>query len=81
MFLRLANFYRKFIKYFFALEKNFTNLLKKEGLFKWKDEQQSVFNLLKGKLLLALVLQFSNFANSFEMHTNASGFAIGVILM
>jgi len=57
------------------LAKSFTNLLKKEGLFKWKDEQQSAFNLLKGKLLLALVLQFSNFANSFEMHTNASGFA------
>jgi hypothetical protein len=57
-FLRLINFYKKFIKYFFALEKSFIDLLKKEGSFEWKDEQQSAFNLLKGKLLSTLVLRF-----------------------
>jgi hypothetical protein len=56
LFLGLANFYMKFIKDFFALAKLFTNFLKKKGLFKWKDKQQSVFNLLKGKLSSALVL-------------------------
>jgi hypothetical protein len=38
-FLRLANFYRKFIKDFSVLAKPPTDLLKKEGLFEWKDEQ------------------------------------------
>jgi len=38
-FLGLANFYRKFIKDFFALAKPPIDLLKKEGLFEWKDEQ------------------------------------------
>ncbi len=56
MFLGLANFYMKFIKDFFALAKLFTNFLKKKGSFKWKDKQQSVFNLFKGKLSSALVL-------------------------
>ncbi len=48
-FLGLANFYKKFIKDFFALAKPFTDLLKKKGLFKWKDEQQSAFDMLKSR--------------------------------
>jgi hypothetical protein len=80
-FLGLANLYRKLIKYFFALAKSVPDLLKIEGLFKWKNEQQSVFNLLKRKLLLALILQFLDFAKLFEMHMDASGFVIGAVLM
>jgi hypothetical protein len=71
----------KFIKDLFALAKSLTNLLKKEDLFKWKDEQQSVFNLLKGKLSSTLVLQFLDFKKRFEVHMNVSGFAIGGVLM
>jgi hypothetical protein len=56
LFLGLANFYTKFIHDFYALAKLFTNLLKKKKSFEWKDEQQNVFDLLKGKLLLTLVL-------------------------
>jgi hypothetical protein len=77
-FLRLANFYKKFIKDFFALAKPFTNLLKKEGSFKWKDKQQNTFNLLKGKLLSTPMLWFPNFAKPFEVHTNTSGFVIAM---
>ncbi len=58
-----------------------TDLLKKKGSFKWKDEQQSAFNFLKGKLLLTLVLQFLDFAKLFEMHMDVSGFVIGAVLM
>ncbi len=43
-FLGLANFNRKFINYFFTLTRSLTNLLKKEGLFEWKDEQQKAFD-------------------------------------
>jgi hypothetical protein len=43
-FLGLANFYRKFINDFFTLTRSLTNLLKKEGLFEWKDEQQKAFD-------------------------------------
>jgi hypothetical protein len=54
--LGLVNFYRKFIKDLLALAKPFTNLLKKEGSIEWKGEQQKAFDLLKGKLSLALLL-------------------------
>jgi hypothetical protein len=72
-FLGLANFYKMFIKDFSALTKPLTNLMKKKGSFEWKDEQQSAFDLLKGKLLSTLVLQFPNFVKPFEMHTDANG--------
>jgi hypothetical protein len=65
LFLGLANLYRKFINIFFALVKPFTNLWKKEGSFEWKEEQQNVFNLLKGKLSSAPMLRFLDFAKSF----------------
>jgi hypothetical protein len=55
-FLGFANSYKKFIKEFFALAKPLIDLLKKEGLFKWKDEQQNVLDLLIGKLPSTLVL-------------------------
>jgi hypothetical protein len=35
-FLKLVDFYKKFIEDFFALAKSLTNLLKKEGSFEWK---------------------------------------------
>jgi len=49
-FLGLTNSYKNFIKNFFTLAKPLTDLLKKKGLFKWEDEQQSFFDLLKRKL-------------------------------
>jgi hypothetical protein len=55
LFLGSTNFYKKFIKDFSTLAKPLTSHLKKEGSFKWEDEQQSVFDLLKGKLLSTLV--------------------------
>jgi hypothetical protein len=63
--LGLVNFYRKFIKDLLTSAKPFTNLLKKEGSIRWKGEQQKAFDLLKGKLSLALVLRFSK---PFEVH-------------
>jgi len=55
-FLGLASFYRKLIKDFSTLAKLFIDLLKKEGLFSWKGEQQKMFELLKRKLLSTSVL-------------------------
>jgi hypothetical protein len=63
------------------LVKSLTNLWKKEGSFEWKDEQQNVFDLLKGKLSSSPMLRFSDFVKSFEVHIDASGFAINGVLM
>jgi hypothetical protein len=43
--------------------------------------QQKVFNLLKGKLSSTPMLQFTNFLKPFKVHMDASGFAIGGVLM
>jgi hypothetical protein len=51
-FLGLANLYRKFIKDFLALAKLPTNLLKKEGLFKWKGKQQKNVRPLKREFIV-----------------------------
>jgi hypothetical protein len=39
IFFRIAKFYKKFIKDFSALAKPLIDLLKKEVLFEWKDDQ------------------------------------------
>ncbi len=78
-FLRLTNYYRKFIKDFLTLAKLLTNLL--ELPFEWKDKQQNVFDLLKGKLSSMLVLQYIDFLKSFKVHTDASGFVISGVFM
>jgi hypothetical protein len=74
-FLRLANFYKKFIKDFSTLAKLFTNLLKKEGSFEWKHEQQKTFDFL------TLVLSFLDSMKPFKVHTDANGSAIGGVFM
>jgi len=80
-FLRLANFYKKFIKDFSTLAKLLTNLLKKEGSFEWKHEQQKTFDFLKRKLLVTLVLSFLDSMKPFKVHTDANGSAIGGVFM
>jgi hypothetical protein len=44
------------MKDFLALAKLLIDLLKKEGSFGWKGEQQKTFDLFKGKLLSTLML-------------------------
>jgi hypothetical protein len=78
-FVRLTNFYKKFIRDFLTLAKLFTNLL--ELPFEWKDKQQKAFDLLKGKLSSTPVLQYIDFLKSFKVHRNASGFVIGGVFM
>jgi hypothetical protein len=52
------------------------NYLKKELPFKWKEEQQTTFEELKEKLSSTPILKFPNFTKLFEVHINASDFAI-----
>ncbi len=62
------------------MAKLLTYLLKKEGSFEWKCEQQKTFDFLKG-LLVALVLSFLDSTKPFKVHTDANGFAIGGVFM
>jgi hypothetical protein len=54
----------------------FLDLLKKELPFEWKEEQQTTFEELKEKLSFAPILKFPHFTKLFEVHIDASDFAI-----
>ena len=56
-------------------------LLKKEEPFVWSEDCEQAFQSLKQKLVTSPILAFPNFKAPFELHTDASGFAIGSILM
>ena len=58
-----------------------TKIIKKSVGFKWGEEQESAFSLLKLKLISALLLSLPNFNKAFEIECDASIIGIGGILM
>jgi hypothetical protein len=81
-FLGLASYYRKFIKNFAKIATPLTNLLKKSfGTYDWDKVCGKPFETLKGILVKVSVLKLPDFDNDFEIHFNASDFAIGGVLM
>lgn len=77
-FLGLANYYKKFIRNFSKIAGPLSYLLTKEGkVSHWTDACNAAFNELKRLLSTADVLKYSGFDKSFEVHTDASDFAIG----
>jgi uncharacterized DUF497 family protein len=81
-FLGLAFYYRKFIKNFAKIAAPLTNLLKKSAItYEWEEACDEAFEKLKGILVKALVLKLPDFDKEFEIHSDASDFAIGGVLM
>jgi len=68
-FIRLAGYYRKFIKDFSKIAKSLMILTKKDTKFDWTTEQQKAFNILKEKLTIAPVLHYPNFTRQFTIAT------------
>jgi hypothetical protein len=58
----LASFYRRFVKDFSTIAAPLTEIMKKSVGFKWNDEQDEAFNLLKDKLCSVPVLALQDFA-------------------
>jgi hypothetical protein len=77
----IASFYRRFVKDFSTIALPLTKIVKKSVGFKWNDEQDKAFNLLKNKLCLTPVLALPYFTRAFEVECDASGISIGVVLM
>ena len=79
-FLGFANFYRRFINGFSSLVQPLIILTRKDTPFLWTSAAQRAFDALKAAFLTALVLVHPDPTRPFQVETDASDFAIGVVL-
>jgi hypothetical protein len=80
-FLGLASYYHKFIKNFAKITMPLTNLLKKSSkTYEWDETCNEAFETLKGILVKVHVLKLPDFDKDFEIHSDASDFAIRGVL-
>jgi hypothetical protein len=80
-FLGLEGYYHKFVKHFGIIAKPLTTLLKKNTLFLWTPDHETVFSALKTSLSSALVLALPNFDLPFAIETDECATRVGVVLM
>lgn len=79
-FLGVTSFYQRFIKSYASLATPFTALLCHDQ-FKLSPESQLAFDALKSAMTQAPVLIPPDFSQAFEIEIDASGTAIGIVLM
>jgi hypothetical protein len=81
-FLGLASYYCKFIKNFAKIATPLTNLLKKfSKTYEWDGTCNEAFETLKGILVKVHVLKLPDFDKDLDIHSDASDFAIGRVLV
>ena len=80
-FIGLAGYYRKFIPQFAKISRPITRLIaEKAPLKELPDDVLRAVSTLKEKLCSSPVLAHPDFTKPFEIHTDASPFAIGAVL-
>jgi hypothetical protein len=80
-FLGTAGYYRKFIRNFSAISAPITELTKEKVKFEWTSSHQAAFVTLKNAMQSAPVLALPDPKLPYVVHTDASGFAVGAVLM
>ncbi|XP_054805380.1 uncharacterized protein LOC129308324 [Prosopis cineraria] len=80
-FLGLVNYYRRFIKGYSTITAPLTDLLKKNKSWLWSQDCQDAFEKLKQMVAQEPVMSLPDYSKPFEVHTDASDFAIGGVLM
>lgn len=80
-FLGLVNDYRRFISRYSNRAAPLTDLLKKDRPLAWSKKCQEAFDDLKAAVASDPVLQLPNLSMPFEVHTDASDYAIGGVLV
>nr|GEX75652.1 uncharacterized protein [Tanacetum cinerariifolium] len=80
-FIGLVNYFQRFIMGYSAIASSLTDLLKKNKAWIWDEECQAAFESLKKAIMEEPVLRLPDVTMPFELHTHASDFAIGGVLM
>jgi hypothetical protein len=78
-FLGLAGYYKKFVQHFSIIAKPLSDLLKKNSIFTWTDDQEIAFKL--SSQVTTLVLFLPNFSKTFYIETDAYDLGVGALLM
>jgi hypothetical protein len=77
----IARFYRKFVQNFSDIGATMIYTVNKiHKSFKWIEEDDKIFNILKEKIREQLILVFLDFGKTFQVRCDVSGVAIGVVL-
>lgn len=79
-FLGLAGYYRKFVRNYASLAQPLTKLIGIDR-FKWDQGADEAFQTLKAALVTLPILAFPDFTRPFILETDASGLAIGAVLI
>ena len=76
-----TQYWRKFIANFFFIASSLHALKSVNKVFQWEGKEQKAFNTLKENISSALILALSDLQQPFEIETDASGYAMGAVLM
>ena len=80
-FLGMCGFYRRFVPNYAKIAKPLTELTKKHRHFRWTDECQKAFEILRDALTEAPILAFPDINKPYKVYTDASNYAIGAALV
>ncbi|KAG6464992.1 hypothetical protein O3G_MSEX014865 [Manduca sexta] len=80
-FIGLTSFFRRFVKDFALIARPLTDLMKSKFEWKWSDDQEAAFNILKEKLVERPILALYDAKLETELHIDASKLGVAGILM
>jgi hypothetical protein len=76
-----TRYLQKFIASFSAVVAPLHAITTESKIFQWGKNQHKAFDEMKRKIIQALVLPLPNLQEPFEVEIDASGYAMGVVLM